>query len=392
MASKISFTIIVVMLLCGSLFAQQDYLTFPAPQYMLPLYDNYTKNYLNAEAMGRGFTSAAIRGKVENAVNNPATLVKDKSFLYMELVIKPPIREFNEEQEQMYTSPVPFGLFGWSGTLFKDYRFAVSYNVPKSIVYDNFTIETMQGNDYVTRYPSYNLHQFTTTIAGNWGNLCLGLNLHQQLHQLEDVTVFYAFDRIDKILYASRVQPGILLGLAQVDVGMSLTLETPISADLKYVQYDTVLPMELSTGLSYRWGNNVFSADFDWEQCSSMDSKFNDKTTFKAGFEKRIRNTTYRIGAMHSTSVYSGKYLLPALENPTDEQHMWWDSSSREGTIKDKEQMLATGGFTYHFKSGKLVLGIMQNVSSTAPTTHFAMSLGFDLETLKGKKFLIFDK
>ena len=85
---------LAILLMVGStgLFAS-GVLNFPAPQYMLPMYDNYTQNYLNCIAVGRGFTVMAAPGTIENAVNNPATLVSDNSFAYLEFIVKPPISE-----------------------------------------------------------------------------------------------------------------------------------------------------------------------------------------------------------------------------------------------------------------------------------------------------------
>lgn len=90
--------------------------------------------------------------------------------------------------------------------------------------------------------------------------------------------------------------------------------------------------------------------------------------------------------------VYSGAYRLPVNESENPEVTQWWDVVPRGGYIDNTDQLYATCGFTYSFKGGELTLGVMRDLLGNVPATQFATSLGFDLETLKGKKFLIIDK
>lgn len=393
MNNKLSFLLILILLfgLNSVLLAQQDSLDFPAPQYMLPFYDHFSQNHLNVDAMGRGFTTMAVLGKAENAVNNPAALSSDKSAMYMELTIKPPIEEINEPDSMMYSSPIPFGLIGLSGRIYKELYGAISYNVPKSLVYDNFSIEILQGNDVVTRYPTYYLHQVTATLAGNIGKLRLGLNIQNQFHQFNDIIVFQTFDRIDKTYYVSRIQPGILYQWDNLRVGAAFLPETTVKMDIRYTEYDVTLPMKISGGIKAEIIGSNISADVDWEQFSKMDSKFDDRLTLKAGIEKRVRNYTYRAGLISFPGVYQGPYRLPFYNSTEPDHQLWWNSIARGGIIGDTDQLYATIGLTYHFEGGKLSLGLMRDVLDHVPTTQFAMALGFNLDTLKGKKFLIFD-
>jgi len=381
----------MLLFLCVGLFAQQDSLDFPAPQYMLPFYDHFSQNHLNVEAMGRGFTTMAVLGKVENGVNNPATLSSDKSAMYMELTIKPPIGEINVPDSMMYSSPIPFGMIGLSGRMYKQIYGAISYNVPKSLVYDNFTIETGQGADAITRYPTYYLHQVTATLAGDIGKLRLGINIHNQFHQFNDIVVFQTFDMIDETFYVVRFQPGVLYQMDNINIGAAFTPETSVKMDIKYAEYDVVLPMKISAGVNAKYDNLGLFADIDWEQFSKMDSKFDDRLTIKAGIEKRIRNYAYRAGLISFPGVYKGPYRLPFYEAAEPSHQLWWNPIARGGVIGDTDQLYATIGFTYHFNGGKLSLGLIRDVMDNVPATQFAMALGFNLDTLKGKKFLIFD-
>jgi hypothetical protein len=374
-------------------FAQADSLDFPAPQYMLPMYDHYTVNHSNVEAMGRGWTVDAVTGGAESAVNNPATLVSDKAKLYMELTIKPPLKEVNQSNEQMYTSPLPFGIFGFSGKVYKGLQGAISYNVPKSLVYDNFTVNILQGNDEVVRYPTYYLHQFTATLAGSLGNWRLGLNLQNQLHQFKDITVFQTFDRVDETYYVLRLQPGVLYSMDKLKIGATILPPATRKMDIKYAVYDVTLPLQASTGVSYEFGlYNKISADVQWEQFSAMTDAFKDRLTLRAGFEKRINNFTYRAGVNSIPGIYKGAYRLPIRPTVNAEELQWWQNVDKGGIIGDTDQLNISIGFTFHFKGGKLAMGLMQDALGNVPATQVSMALGFNLETLKGKKFLIFDK
>ncbi len=382
-----------MLMFCSiGLYAQQDSLDFPAPQFMLPMYDHFSQNHLNAAAMGRGQTTNAIAGKVENAVNNPATLISNKAALYMELTIKPPIREINIHNEMLYSSPIPFGMIGVSGKIYNSIHGAVSYNVPKSLVYDNFTVETGQGADAVTTYPGYYLHQFTTTVAGSIGKIRLGLNVHQQLHQFTDIVVHQTFDRIDKTYYVVRLQPGIFYQPGKLGIGATFTLPASKTMNIKYAEYDVTIPMQATAGVSYIGMVNSFYGEIEWEQYSQMSSAFDDRLTIKAGYEKIKHNMTYRIGAISMPGVFTGAYRLPLHPSENIQEAQWWGVVPRGGYIKKSDQLYATIGFTYNFKGGELSMGVMRDVLENVPTTQFATSLGFNLDTLKGKKFLIFDK
>ncbi|MFO7659491.1 MAG: hypothetical protein R6V77_01140 [Candidatus Cloacimonadaceae bacterium] len=265
-------------------------------------------------------------------------------------------------------------------------------NVPKSLYYDNFTVNTMQGADTVTRNPSYHLHQITGTLAYPLGNLKLGLNLHNQFHSFQDIIVYQTFDRLDKTFYVLRVQPGAIYEWKDLNLGLAVTPPAKKEMDIKYANYDVTLPLKVSAGANYAYTNNKFLAEAEWEQFSAMSSSFDDRLTLRLGYEKRIRDVIYRAGLTSVPAVYQGAYKLPVLETTNQEQLLWWQNVSRGGYIEKTDQLYLTAGFTYHFKGGRLTLGLMQDVLGKVPTTQFAMALGFNLETLKGRKFLLFEK
>jgi len=392
---KILFLVALLAVNIG-LSAQQDSLDFPAPQYMLPFYDNFSYNMLNVAAMGRGFTTQAMLGSGENAVNNPATLVSEKARIYMELTIKPPVREADKyfvaedtisiRERQYYASPIPFGMIGISGRFYKGLHGAISYNVPKSLVYDNFAIETMQGNDEIIRYPAYYLHQFTTTVAGSIGDFRLGLNLQQQIHHFKDILVIYSFDRIDKAFYVFRVQPGVFYKKGSFRFGASFMPESQKKMDIRYRVYNVKLPMKFAAGMAYLFNSNGLFLETEWEQFSRMSSAFEDRLTLKAGIEKRVRNITYRAGVVSAPGVFEGAYKLPVYETENPGATYNWQAISQGAYLDKSDQLFVTIGFTHYFKGGELTLGLGKDFMSDVPVTQFASALSFNLETLKGKK------
>ena len=64
--------LLAMLLLTAGLAAQAaDTLDFPQPQYINPIFDSFTRNYISTQAMGRGNTGIAIPGKVDCAARYP---------------------------------------------------------------------------------------------------------------------------------------------------------------------------------------------------------------------------------------------------------------------------------------------------------------------------------
>lgn len=53
-------------------------LDYPQPEYVNPIYDCYSHNYLSTRAMGRGNTGAALIGAVDHLLLNPAGYLPEK--------------------------------------------------------------------------------------------------------------------------------------------------------------------------------------------------------------------------------------------------------------------------------------------------------------------------
>lgn len=382
---------VLIALLGSTLHALQETLDFPAPQLMLPMYDHFSLNPANTAAMGRGQTAVAAVGNIANAVNNPATLSFEQSQFYMEMCIKPAINELDMTGNQSYNSPYPFGLIGMSAKLRSNIYGGLSYSMPKSILQDDFHIVMNQGAYWFVRYPSYNLHQFTATANVDLGKFNLGLNVLQQLHHFQDIAVLKSFENMDFIFNATRFQPGVLYQTGGLTAGLTYLPQTNIDMDIRYADYQVTLPSKTNAGITFKQGSKAYYAEAELEQCSQMSSSFDDRFTFKAGYETRVRNTTYRAGFVIMPGVFTGSYLLPMNSTEHADTSLVWIDVPVGGDIDQTDQFLATGGFTYHFKGGELSLALMQDFGGNVNTTRFMTSLGFETNTLKKKKFLIFD-
>ena len=118
-------------------------LDFPQPQYVNPIFDSFTRNYMSTSAMGRGYTGLAIPGGVDNVLLNPAGHLPDKAALHLELLVKPPVDSdmyamadtsvFYQMSPQVMTSPVPVGVVGGGGRIGPNFTFGLLYSMPKAI-------------------------------------------------------------------------------------------------------------------------------------------------------------------------------------------------------------------------------------------------------------------
>ncbi len=372
------------------LSAQNDTLDFPAPQLMLPMYDSFSHNYLNASASARGNTGMALLGGVENALLNPACFKNDVSQAYLDVIIKPPLIELNLQDGERYTSPVPFGMMAVNYKFFGMFDSGLIYSMPKSILYDNFSI-VLPTDDFIQRYPSYNLHQLTTAFAGGSDKLRFGLNIHQQLHRLQQIQILHTFDSVEKIYYLVRPQAGVFSSWKMLQLGAAFMPEQKKTLSIKYLEYDTVFPMQIDAGLALKGANEAYLLDIRWEQTGRISDKFKDRLTLKTGYEKRMGKFTYRAGAVSVPEVFRGAYRLPDNTTASADTAFYWNNIPKGGKLGKSEQLFLTAGFTYHFGGGSLSLTLMQDLLGSMPVTQLQSSLAFDLSTFKKKKFLIFE-
>jgi len=388
--------LLLALLLCyaggTALWAQADSLRLPAPLLMLPMYDHFSLNYLNASSLGRGNTNLAHLGRAEAMAHNPATLSVEKACMIMELTFKPPIAEMDKNGNQQYASPIPFGMVGVAARLGSNICGGLLYSVPKSIVYDDYTVPIGQGADEVVRYPTYYLHQFTGTLAGQVGSFRLGVNLIQQLHSFSDMIVHGTFDRLDRTYYTFNLQPGVFWKKGPLQLGMAVLPPSQTKMNYRYGEYDVTLPLQVETGLGLVRDSSGLYVDVQWQQCSAMSAAFSDRFTVKVGYEKAIGGMCYKLGVVSMPDVYTGAYKLPRYIPTTPEEQGWWNTVPQGGTFSPADQLCLTFGFTYDFGGGQLSLAALQDVNGKVNCTQVMSSLSVNLDTFKNKKFLIFDK
>lgn len=363
-----------------------------SPQYMLPMYEAFSLNYLGVEAAGRGYTGTGLLGSAQGALLNPAIMMADSARVFTEVNIKPPIDAYGLRFQSRYSSPMPFGQVGFSFPLGQKLATAIIYSNPKSLVLDDFSIVINQGGDLVTRYPKYYLYQFSA--MANYqvlDQLNLGLSLHNQIHYLDDVMFFKTFDRIREYKYALRVQPGILYHTNALAAGVSLTLPTNMDWNLNYAQYDTVLPLEASAGLSYTKDRYRFSSDFRYSQDSAIDDNFKDRYSVHLGGERRDGNTILRAGYFYKSNVWDGRILLPVNTSAQADSSIWWDDVALTLPVEDNSQHFISVGFGYFFRDGSLNLSGLSSVASEFQTIQINLSLSLYLSSFRRKDFLKFE-
>ncbi|MDP3113846.1 MAG: hypothetical protein Q8M98_03625 [Candidatus Cloacimonadaceae bacterium] len=385
--------LIPLMLLLGvGLVAQAaDSLDFPMPQFINPFYDSFSRNYLSTMAMGRGNTGVAMQGGVESILHNPAAYKPDKVSLHLEMLIKPPVNTDSYGSEDRFTSPVPFGMLAIGGKLSSKLTAGMVYSLPKTIVYDDFDILMNLGAYFLQRYPTFNLHQITANAGYHFENLHLGVNLHNQLYYQSEVTILRSFESISNTRYILRPQAGILYKTDIGSLGLSYTPEQKIDWDLKFVQYDTVLPMNVGAGISLNKKNMRLTADLEYENFSAVSDRYNDRLAIKMGIENDVRKFTYRYGYMYMPEVYSGFFRLPMNNSATPDTAMWWDNVPLVGNIKANTQHFLSLGFTWHHQDGTINAAVLQEIAGRAPMTQINLSLSLYLSSFRRKGFLYFE-
>ncbi|HPF09326.1 MAG: hypothetical protein PHU99_03995 [Candidatus Cloacimonetes bacterium] len=384
----------IILIMCGLLSANQaDTLhIFTMPQMINPIYDFFSRNYLGVEASGRGYTGSSILGSAQSFALNPAAMLVDSARVFLEANIKPPLDAEGLGYNSRYSSTSPISMFGFSFPLGSRFAAAISYNNPKSIILDDFSIEINQGADMITRYPTYFVHQGTASLAYHVSDkLHLGLNLHNQLHYLDDVLFLRTYDRQKDYKYSLRVQPGIIYGNNHWGAGLSGSLPTPIKWDLKYAVYDTELPLEINAGAHYAFDDYRVAADVRYRQDSEINEVFNDHYSMHLGGEKRVLNNIFRAGYFYSSDVFSGTIVLPMNSTASADTSMFWDAVSTSLPISDTAQHFVSLGFTHLFRDGSLNLALMHALIGEQRQTQINLSLSLYLSSFRRKDFLYYE-
>ncbi|MBW6513661.1 MAG: hypothetical protein K0B87_02770 [Candidatus Syntrophosphaera sp.] len=377
-----------------------DSLDFPLPHYVNPIFDSFTRNYVSTSAMGRGYTGVSVPGGIDNVLLNPAGYVPDKATLHIEMLVKPPVdAKFYAEHdtltgitmtpEDRMTSPVPLGIVGGGGSISQRFTYALLYAMPKTIRVDDFSVEMNMGAYLLSRYPSFYLHQFTANAAWHTERFHVGLNLHNQIYRIGDVTFLRSFERINDSKYLLRPQLGLLYTGDSFNVGLSAIPRQNASWDLKFAQYDTHLPLNLAAGGAYKTDSSSFAAELDYEQTSTLSDKYIDRYTLKLGAETTVRKFTYRAGYIYHPEIWHGHYKLP--DAASDTLSIWWNDVLAGGKVEKNTQHILTLGMTWHGRDARINLGFLMDVAGRAPIAQVNASLDLYFSAFRKKNFLFFD-
>ncbi len=376
----------VMLLWTLSLLAQSsDSLDFPQPQFINPIFDSFSRNYTSTSAMGRGHTGIAITGGVDNVLQNPAGYAPDAASLHMEMLVKPPVNVTYYGEEDRMTSPAPFGMVGAGGNLARNITGALIYSLPKSMQLDDFSVEMNMGYYVLTRYPTFNLHQVTANAAWHGDNLHVGLSLHNQVYYLSDIIFLRTFDRMRVGKYILRPQLGLLYTGDNFNAGLSVTPQQDASWDLRYVSYDTKLPLDMVVGGAYKVNNGQYTAEVEYEQTSAISGEFSDRWTVRVGAEKTVRRFTYRAGYIYHPEVWHGAYKLPVNTTATADTALWWNDVAVGGYVSKNTQHLITFGTSWTHRSGKVNLAFLLDVGGQAPVAQVNASLDLYFSAFKKK-------
>ena len=378
---------LLVMLALGFAQAAADGIDLPYPQFVNPFYDSFAQNYLNAVSAGRAGAGIAFMGGVENVLINPAAYDPDKSSMALEALIKPPVEVSGFIRLTRLASPIPFGLFGVGGKLGPKLSGSLIYSQPKALYMDGYTIALLNNTYEIDRVPKYYLHQFTANMGYHISNLHLGLSLHNQVHFLDDVPIMQTFDRLKDYKYVLRVEPGVLYESERGAIGLTVTPPSNVDWDLKYVEYDTLLPLKVGIGTLVRDGNKSFMVDLDYEQFSAVHAEFNDRLRVRAGAEYKRKSIQYRLGYLYSPEVFKGKFNIPFNTASVDSSDAW-SGIPTVSTITSNTQHIVTLGASINHKYGYVTMAVMQDVAGNAPFTQISLALNFDLEAFRSKDFL----
>lgn len=376
-----------LLFLAAGLMAQgADSLSFALPQNMDPVFDYFSLNHLSTASLGRGTTGVSCQGGASSILANPASYLMDRSSVYAEMLIKPPVETHIYPSDHNFNSPVPFGMVAAAGNLSDDLSWGIAYSMPKSMVWDAFVVNMNMGDFQLVRYPKYYQHQFTANIGVHIGELNLGLNLHNQLHYIDDFTVLRSFEQIREVKYQMRPQFGALWAANRFNAGISYTPRMHLDWDLKYAHYDLSMPGTLSAGLSLREGIRRYVVEADWEDSSVLNDQYKDRLSLKAGYEATSRKYTYRLGYLYRPQIFSGNFKLPMNTTAHPDTSMWWDSVARGGRIPKNDQHLITAGFTWPFSYGAINLGMLMEVAGPTKMAQIGGSLELNLDYFRRKK------
>ncbi len=367
--------LVLASALCGQ--ADPDSINAPLPFMMNPFFETYSTNYLGASALGRGNTGVSMLGDLDQVLLNPASYYPERSGMIFEIDTKPEISAESYPNEATLKGNSPIGIAGFGLPISEKAAVAFLYSMPRSIKMDAYSYNMYNSTYFLLRYPQYNLHQFTANLAYHGSRLHLGVSLHNQLHMMDDVPFLRTFDRVDDLSYIPRVELGAIYSGDTGNIGATLTLPSNADWDLKYKEYDSLLPLKIGVGTVFHEGPRNWILDAEYEQFSALHADFNDRLKIKAGFEFTKANTVYRLGYQYSPAVYEGFYRIPVNTTASSDTSNVWDSVITAHPVGDCTQHLLSAGISYYHRYGSVNLGYMQSLSKEAPFTQLSLGLSF---------------
>ena len=404
-----SILLAACLLMTGALAALPSY---AAPEFVQALYDQFSVNYLDAEALGRGHTGAALPGGVNSVLANPASLQMQEPGAYLEIFLKPGIEEMNkqgfverdtnfEHALQTYNATTPFGIVGFGFPLWGGVNTAILYSVPQCLQYDTFTRE-LQTDQLLSLHPSFTHASFVWANAYHTGEFSIGMNTMLDLYMQNEYRSYWVMNKLSDTQRVYRFQPGVRWQHGEFSIGAAYTMAADVTFGMGYGEtYDTTIPARVTAGLAWTHGIYTLTFDVDHEWTSEQKAdyinqtpyedapddeifiepvEFEDRTRLKFGAEFRNGPYTARVGAMHVPGVFEGKLYYPAIPDDSDvsDNEVYWPHENYLfATIDKNDQMFVTGGLSYAFRSGDLHLGLAADVLRDVPVVQ--LSTGFSL-------------
>ncbi len=380
---------LIIMFITLSLYAQAvDYV---GPDFAQGIYDQYSKNFLNADMTGRGHTGMALSGGADYGIHNPASMIDDYSSLNFELFVKGNVKELNEYDSKHYQSPFPISFFGLKFKPFHNTHFGISYSLANSMEYYSFLRSIPQiGNtvDYIPRYQNYQL-TFTTAQKIN-EHFSIGINTLVNMHNFREYRNEGKVDLLKFNQTYFRLQPGFLYTSDLFNVGASYVHSCDVEYQHKYIDYKMTIPSELKTGICINLANNLsVLLDTDYTLYSEQADYMNDQVVLKTGIEKKFINPfriagdySLKAGFIYSPEVFKGTYNVPNFSSPDmDEFHPeFYQVIPSVGKIKSNNMGLLTMGTSIRIKKDvELNLAYLTRISGDINMTQFMSSLKFDL-------------
>ncbi len=383
----------ILMLICNILTATR--IDYTAPEFMQCIYGQYSTNYINTIALGRGHTGIAIKGNIVNSLLNPASLEMNQSGFDIELAMKSESDEFAEyifressragdndatyvNRKNIYKSSNPLNFVGFGFPYKEKWNFGFSFSTPKTLKFDNYTKKVKAGKLYVVK-PAYNVYQYSFTSSYKYTFLRFGLTTFLSYHSYRDNRDYWNFGKYsDEALFFS-FKSGIMAKWRNFNFGLTYTPQLNRDFDLTYEKYSVTIPAIISGGTSVKLGNFLLSCDLDYEQCSQQNSEFEDRLTIKSGFEYEDKKMIYRLGYMFVPGIYEGEINIPTGQNevyPTDVDYIYFSSI---------DQYLITTGVTIKSEFINLNLGGMVDLSGETDIFQFQLSTSVIFEGLKKK-------